>query len=93
MEKVELAPNVPHLARDLGIEDPETMIPQMIEFSAPCTHALGNRRYEDYVFKFVDGNVTHICLFDSEDVEEKVEDGVCPDCHDDGNFCLTCGTS
>ena len=72
-------------ARDLGVLTKKELA-NMVKMSAPATHPQGNRRYEDYIFKI-----------QSNAVEDINNDGagilpdICPDCENDGGFCLTCG--
>lgn len=72
-------------ARGLGITCEEELM-NMVEMSAPTTHHLGNRRYERFIFLIQDGNVRDI----NKD-EPKKSNKVCPDCNDDGDYCMTCG--
>lgn len=72
-------------AKDLGIVSEKELI-NMAEMSAPVTHHLGNRRYDDFIFLIQDGSVKDINI----DKPQK-KNNICPDCNDDGDFCLTCG--
>lgn len=66
----------------LGIAEEDLVV--MIAMSAPVTHELGNRRYEDFIFLIQDGIVEDI----NRDGPQKEYN--CPDCEDDGDYCLSC---
>lgn len=66
----------------LGVPS-ESELEYMIGLCAPTTHDLGNRRYEDYIFLVEKGVVKDINLDDQE--------GICPNCENDGYPCRVCG--
>lgn len=63
----------------------EGQLKRMVGLCAPTTHPLGNRRYDEYIFLINKDKVEDINL------DKIPKDEVCPDCNDDGDFCLTCG--
>lgn len=79
---------IPKMIKDkalkLGVTS-EAQLNHMVKLCAPATHDLGNRRYDNYIFLIEDKEVKDINLY--LDIEEEV----CPDCKNDGDFCLTCG--
>lgn len=84
-EKMIISDCVIEKAKNLGIISEEELI-NMIEMSAPTTHHLGTRRYNDFIFLIQDGSVKDI---NKDKVQKK--NNICPDCNDDGDYCLTCG--
>ena len=68
----------------LGIGEDE--LSTMVDLCAPTTHHLGNRRYDNYIFLIEDNIVKDIN-------KQGVKEEVCPDCDDDGDYCLTCRTN
>lgn len=80
-----LTKNVWKKAQKFGIKTRKELH-YRIDMAAPTTHSLGNRRYEDFIFKTQDGVVIDVNLDQPQDPK------VCIDCGDDGDFCLTCRT-
>jgi len=82
----------------VGMSDKE--LRRRASLSAPFTHQLANRRYEQLMFFVEDGTV--LAVFDcagkmrsaaKEVTSPVMETIVCDDCGNDGGFCMTCSST
>ncbi len=69
-----------------------TEILRIAEFSAPVTHRLGNRRYENIIFRIRKGVVCDLNLAESDKSGKPVL-VICLTCDHDGDHCLRCNST
>ncbi len=84
---LEITPAVFNKARSLFVAHSSAKeLERLVEFSAPVTHKLGNRRNENYIFRVHGGILYDINLLDSTLA-------ICDTCNADGDYCETCCTT
>lgn len=94
-KRLKIAPKVLKLAKDLGfLENTTAQIKYMAEYSAPCTHAQGNRRYEDIVLRVENDMILNIAAFEAPELPKySTKKYKCSDCNADGGYCCTCNST
>lgn len=77
-------------AKALGFtEDIEKKLKRLVKFSAPYTHEYGNRRFKTYVLWIEKDELKQIVEINKIQEDKRL----CPDCRNDGLFCLTCNST
>ena len=65
---------------------------KMVEFSAPVTHKLGNRRYDNCIFRVRKGVICDVNFIESATSCKPVK-VICLTCDGDGDHCLRCSST
>ena len=79
----------------LGLCDDDSgcdeIVSALVSSSAPVTHPKGNRRYDDWIFKLVDGEVLSVSMIMCHECNDKKWVTVSEECpHCEGAGCRSC---
>ena len=99
--KVKISSYALEKAKEFGFSgNVQKSLKNLVKFSAPYTHQLGNRRNREYILLIESDILKDINLIDDKKQRRRLKFGkkkrVCPDCNNDGDyggFCLSCNST
>ena len=82
-------------AKNLGMTNrTEKTLRKLVRMSVPYTHMKGNRRNKNFIINVEGKVVTGIFSLHEKTKRLKIKGKIiCPDCNNDGEFCLTCNST